>query len=160
MANPFLGEIRMFSGNFAPRGWAFCDGQLLPIAQNTALFSLLGTTYGGDGRVTFALPNLQGRVPLHPGRGPGLSDRRLGQRGGSETKGPVTIATQEAQHAHSIEAGGEAVTGGPVPSTEAAITKHVTLTGDLASDAPVTNLQPYLTLNFIIALEGLFPPRS
>ena len=85
MSEPFIAEIRIFAGNFAPQGWAFCNGQLLPIAQNTALFSLIGTTYGGDGRTTTALPNLEGRAPMHPGRGPGLTDRRLGQRGGVET---------------------------------------------------------------------------
>ena len=97
--DPFLAEIVMFGGNFNPRGWAFCDGQLLPIAQNQALFSLLGTIYGGDGRTTFALPGLRGRTPIHAGRGPGLTDRRLGSRGGSET---VTLnTTQIPSHNHS-----------------------------------------------------------
>jgi microcystin-dependent protein len=159
MSEPFIGEIRMFGGNFAPRGWAGCNGQLLPIVQNTPLFSLLGTSYGGDGRTTFALPDLRGRVPLHPGRGPGLTDRRLGERSGSETKGPIQLVVEEAEHAHAIEPGGEAVAGGPVPSTEAAITKGVVLAGDLAPGELVTNLQPYLTLNFIIALTGLYPSR-
>lgn len=159
MSDPFIGEIRMFAGNFAPRGWASCNGQILPVSQNTALFSLLGTIYGGDGRTTFALPDLRGRAPLHPGRGPGLSDRRLGQRGGSEIKGPITIVTEKADHAHAVEPADEAVIGGPVPSTEAALTKGVVLTGDLASATGVTNLQPYLTLHFIIALVGIFPSR-
>jgi microcystin-dependent protein len=98
MSEPFIAEIRIFAGNFAPRGWAFCDGQLLPISQNTALFSLIGTTYGGDGRTTTALPNLQGRAPMHPGRGPGLTERRLGQKGGVET---VTLSeAQMPNHNH------------------------------------------------------------
>ena len=104
MSEPFIAEIRIFAGNFAPRGWAFCDGQLLPISQNTALFALIGTTYGGDGRTTTALPNLQGRAPMHPGRGPGLTSRRLGQNGGSET-----ITLTEAQlpnHTHGVEVSG------------------------------------------------------
>ena len=92
MSEPFVAEIRIVAFNFAPRGWAFCNGQLLPISQNTALFSLIGTTYGGDGRTTTALPNLKGRAPMHPGRGPGLTERRLGQRGGTEA---VTLS--EAQ---------------------------------------------------------------
>ena len=105
MSEPFIAEIRIFAGNFAPRNWAFCDGQLLPIAQNTALFSLIGTTYGGDGRTTTALPNLKGRVPMHPGRGPGLTERRLGQRGGTET---ITLAqSQMPNHTHTLYASGE-----------------------------------------------------
>ena len=100
MSEPFIAEIRIFAGNFAPRSWAFCNGQVLPISQNTALFSLIGTTYGGDGRSTMALPNLQGRAPMHPGRGPGLTDRRLGERGGVET---VTLTeAQMPSHSHSF----------------------------------------------------------
>jgi microcystin-dependent protein len=99
-AEPFIGEIMIFGGNFAPRGWAFCDGQLLPVSQNTALFSLLGTTYGGDGRTTFALPDLRGRVPLHPGTGPGLSSRQLGEKGGTETN--VLTIGQMPAHNHTI----------------------------------------------------------
>ena len=102
MADPFIAEIRIFAGNFAPRGWAFCNGQLLPISQNTALFSLVGTTYGGDGRTTFGLPNLQGRVPMHPGNGPGLTARQLGESGGVET---VTLAeSQMPTHTHGLNA--------------------------------------------------------
>ena len=100
MSEPFVAEIRIFAGNFAPRGWAFCDGQLLPISQNTALFSIIGTTYGGDGRSTTALPNMKGRTPMHPGRGPGLTSRRLGQRGGAEY---VTLAeSQMPSHTHTV----------------------------------------------------------
>ena len=101
MSEPFIAEIRIFGGNFAPRSWAFCDGQLLPIAQNTALFSLIGTTYGGDGRTTTGLPNLQGRAPMHPGRGPGLTSRRLGQNGGQET---ATLGeAQMPNHSHAFQ---------------------------------------------------------
>jgi len=102
MSEPFIAEIGIFAGNFAPRGWAFCNGQILPISQNTALFSLVGTTYGGDGRTTFALPNLQGRAPMHPGTGPGLTTRRLGQSGGVET---VTLSeAQMPSHTHTMQA--------------------------------------------------------
>ena len=107
MSEPFVAEIRIFAGNFAPRNWAFCNGQLLPISQNTALFSLIGTTYGGDGRTTTALPNLQGRAPMHAGRGPGLTDRRLGQKGGVET---VTLSeAQMPNHTHTLQATEEEV---------------------------------------------------
>lgn len=100
MSEPFIAEIRIFAGNFAPRSWAFCDGQLLPVAQNTALFSLIGTTYGGDGRTTTALPNLQGRAPMHPGRGPGLTARRLGERIGTND---VTLTTNQLPpHSHTL----------------------------------------------------------
>src|SRR5262245_60083892 len=100
MSDPFVAEIRLFAGNFAPRGWAFCNGQLLPISQNTALFSLLGTNYGGDGRSSFALPDLQGRVPLHAGNGPGLSSRHLGEAGGDDT---ITLTdAQMPAHSHSL----------------------------------------------------------
>lgn len=122
MSEPFIAEIRIFAGNFAPRGWAFCDGQLLPIAQNTALFSLIGTTYGGDGRTTTALPNLQGRAPMHPGRGPGLTSRRLGQKGGVET---VTLTeAQMSSHNHTlVELSVGAVPASPraMPSTDLSV---------------------------------------
>jgi len=112
MSEPFIAEIRIFAGNFAPRSWAFCNGQLLPVAQNTALFSLIGTTYGGDGRTTTALPNLEGRAPMHPGRGPGLTSRRLGQRTGVET---VTLTeAQIPNHSHTVRARtGAGVAGTP-----------------------------------------------
>ena len=172
MSEPFVGEIRMFAGNFAPRGWAFCDGQLLPVSQNTALFSLIGTTYGGDGRTTTALPNLQGRAPMHPGRGPGLTDRRLGQNGGTET---VTLSeAQLANHTHTLQA---TVSRGSSSQPQGnAFNRSV---GDTAYHAPTNltgmsaamaansggsqahnNMQPFLTLNFIIALQGLYPSRS
>lgn len=175
MSEPFVAEIRIFAGNFAPRGWAFCDGQLLPVSQNTALFSLIGTTYGGDGRSTTALPNLKGRAPMHPGRGPGLTDRRLGERGGVET---VTLSeAQMPNHNHTLRASGE---NGEVGSLTANVVLARSRGGDLyqtntsanlvpmASDTlPSTggsqahnNLQPFLTMNFIIALVGLYPSRS
>jgi microcystin-dependent protein len=175
MSEPFIAEIRIFAGNFAPRSWAFCDGQLLPVSQNTALFSLIGTTYGGDGRTTTALPNLQGRAPMHPGRGPSLTDRRLGQRGGSEN---VTLSeAQLPNHTHSgIASLDMSSTATPSDTTTLGDTGfdnlYQTATGtnlvDLAPEAlPNTgggaahqNMQPYLTLNFIIALQGLYPSRS
>jgi microcystin-dependent protein len=171
MSEPFIAEIRIFAGNFSPRGWAFCDGQLLPISQNTALFSLIGTTYGGDGRTTTALPNLQGRAPMHPGRGPGLTARRLGERGGVET---VTLSeAQMPQHDHravvteedgrdndpnasSYVGAGDQMWG---PATNMREMSPQTLPDKGGSQAH-NNLQPYLTMNFIIALVGLYPSRS
>jgi len=169
---PFLGEVQWFAGNFAPRGWAFCDGQLLPIIGNEALFSILGTTYGGDGRTNFALPEVRGRVMIHAGNGPGLSDRRLGSRGGSENE---TLTTnQMPSHTHKLRASGGAATA-VVPNNNvlaspgrtrlydsgAANTNMdasaITLTGGNASH---NNMQPYNTLNCIIAVEGFFPSRS
>ena len=173
MSEPFTAEIRIFAGNFAPRGWAFCDGQLLPIASNTALFSLIGTTYGGDGRTTTALPNLQGRAPMHPGRGPGLTARRLGEKLGAETT--TLTEGQIPSHSHTVrgDASGAVVTT-PTNTTSIANSQGFFLykdTGtqvDMASGALATtgggqahtNMQPFLTLNFIIALVGLYPSRS
>lgn len=174
MSEPFVAEIRIFAGNFAPRGWAFCDGQLLPISQNTALFSLIGTTYGGDGRTTTALPNLQGRAPMHPGRGPGLTSRRLGQRGGVEM---VTLSeAQMPNHNHQVmtavappaTANSPANNLGFSRSVPAAYTNGSSNTVSLNGGALQStgggqahnNLQPFLTLNFIIALVGLYPSRG
>jgi microcystin-dependent protein len=166
---PYLGEIRMFAGNFAPRGWAFCNGQLLPIAQNSALFSLLGTTYGGDGRTTFALPDLRGRVPLHPGTGPGLTTRRLGEKSGGES---VTLAvSQVPSHSHTVAPGavsGQGNTSWPAGSAPAAGRNfHSTAAPDVSMRATVStntgggqshpNMQPYLGISFIIALQGVYP---
>jgi microcystin-dependent protein len=173
VADPFVAEIRIFPFNFPPVGWAFCNGQLLPISQNTALFSLLGTTYGGDGKSTFALPNLQGASPMHPGQGPGLSDRDLGESGGSEI---VTLLESEIPaHAHTAQANGaSADLQGPDPARVLArssggsayrtSTAGLTALGPQAlspagGGQPHNNLQPYLTLNFCIALQGIFPPR-
>ncbi|MCU0296142.1 MAG: tail fiber protein [Candidatus Nanopelagicales bacterium] len=171
MADPFVAEIRMFPFNFAPRGWAWCDGQLLPLSQNTALFSLLGTTYGGNGTSNFALPNLQGRSPMHPGQGPGLSLRDLGESGGSET---VTLQASELpSHSHTLQATSSATTGAPAgaalanAASGARAYRTPGATTFMAADAlqavggsPHNNRQPYLTLYFLIALQGVFPPRT
>jgi microcystin-dependent protein len=172
--DPFVAEIRIFPFNFAPRGWAFCNGQLLPISQNTALFSLLGTTYGGDGKSTFALPNLQGNAAMHPGQGPGLSLHDLGETGGSDT---VTLLQSEMpSHTHSImtHAQDPADLGAPTPARSLARTNRgfgyaapgasVNMSGSTLApaggDQPHNNLQPFLTFNFCIAMQGIFPPRS
>jgi microcystin-dependent protein len=168
---PFIAEIRIFTGNFPPRGWAFCNGQILSISQNTALFSLLGTTYGGNGVTTFALPNLQGRFPMHPGQGAGLTPRTLGEDGGESV---VTLTPANlAQHSHAMRASSEGAASAPVnglPGTPAAAkiygaTSNPTVLADAAVSPsggaqPHNNMQPYLALNFIIALQGIFPPRS
>lgn len=173
MSEPFIAEIRIFAGNFAPRGWAFCNGQLLPISQNTALFSLIGTTYGGDGRTTTALPNLQGCAPMHPGRGPGLTERLLGQRGGTETE--TLSEAQMPQHTHNLMAiNAPATTYAPGPANSLARSvggnafQSSASNTDLNADAlesagggqPHNNMQPFLAMNFIIALTGLYPSRS
>jgi microcystin-dependent protein len=174
VADPFVAEIRIFPFNFAPKGWAFCAGQLLPLSQNTALFSLLGTTYGGDGKSNFALPNMQGNASMHPGQGPGLSLHDLGETGGSET---VTLLESEIpSHPHNLMA--TAVTGtqslppinsisrlrGATPYLAPAGAPLVSFSGQAVTptggDQPHNNMQPYLTLNFCIALQGVYPPRT
>ena len=172
MADPFVAEIRMFGFNFAPRGWAFCNGQILPISQNTALFSLLGTVYGGDGKSTFALPNMQGNAPMHPGQGPGLSLHDLGEIGGTAN---VTLLESEIpSHTHTMRASlDDADLAIPQPTRSLAkpsanLYSPSGATSPLALQAlapaggglPHSNMQPYLTLNFCIALQGVFPPRS
>ena len=173
MADPFVAEIRIFPFNFAPTGWAFCDGQLLPISQNTALFSLLGTVYGGDGKSTFALPNLQGCAAMHPGQGQGLSLRDLGEMGGAQS---VTLLVSEIPfHTHSMLASiddgdikipgpGRSLAKAQGGSTYAAATDGSLLAFQALPPAggslPHNNMQPYLTLNFCIALQGVFPPRG
>lgn len=171
MADPFLGEIKIWAPNFAPRGWAFCNGQLLPISQNSALFSLLGTIYGGDGRTTFALPDLRGRVPLGMGTGPGLSPHSIGQRGGAETT-TLTVNNLPA-HTHTLnlataaEGDSNDPAGRLLAQTDArsysgqgpAIPSGGATAGAGANQA-VNNMQPYLSLSFIIALQGIFPSRS
>lgn len=188
----FIGTIKLFGFNFAPRGWAFCEGQILPINQYTALFSLLGTTYGGDGRTTFGLPDLRGRVPINQGTGPGLSNRKIGQHSGTETN-TLTLA-QLPQHAHGVDFNGQNINANVgVPSANddgtleesegnilankagsyaAASAKDATLaafiapvqgalnTANAGSSAPVNNMQPYLTVNYCICLQGLFPSRN
>ena len=172
MADPFVAEIRIFPFNFAPKGWAWCDGQLLPLSQNTALFSLLGTTYGGNGKSNFALPDLQGRAPMHPGQGPGLSLHDLGETGGSET---VTLLESEIPaHSHSLVAsqadGIERIPTGQLLATGIGISAYQT-PGPLTQlspnaltpaggDQPHNNLMPYLTFYFAIALQEIFPPRT
>jgi microcystin-dependent protein len=169
MADPFVAEIRMFGFNFAPTGWAQCNGQLLPLSQNTALFSLLGTTYGGDGKSTFALPNLQGNVPLHPGQGQGLSLYDLGQQGGAQF---ITLLQSEIPiHTHTLSASEETVNetnptnfffgagetryAAPANVTQAAFQALSIAGGSL----PHNNMMPYLVVNFCIALQGVFPAR-
>lgn len=170
--DPFIAEIRIFPFNFAPIGWAFCDGQLMPISQNTALFSLLGTTYGGDGKSNFALPNLQGSAPIGAGQGPGLSLYDLGETGGSDT---VTLVESEMPvHTHPVVASlsdgtnqtpanalyafGVGIGQYAAPGATAMLADNaVGLTG---GDQSHNNLQPYLTLSFCIALQGVYPPRS
>ncbi len=170
--DPFVAEIRIFPFNFAPAGWAFCDGQILPLSQNTALFSLLGTTYGGDGRSNFALPNMQGNAPMHPGQGPGLSLHDLGETGGSET---VTLLESEIpSHSHGLQAskadgvdtnaGNELLAKGigigayAVPGAVTQLSSQAI--APAGADQPHNNMQPYLTLNFCIALQGVYPPRT
>ena len=173
MSEPFVGEIRMFAGNFAPRGWAFCDGQLLAVSQNDALFSLLGTIYGGDGRTTFGLPDVRGRIPLHQGTGPGLSARRLGSKGGAEN---VTLTTNQlASHSHDWNANTAAATGSApqgkvtaTPTPPGRLYRQADQTVSLASTTIANtggsrshnNLMPTLCINFIIALVGIYPSRQ
>ena len=172
--DPFVAEIRIFPFNFAPRGWAFCDGQILPLSQNTALFSLLGTTYGGNGQSNFALPNLQGSAPMHPGQGPGLSLHDLGESEGSET---VTLLESEMPaHSHSLMAqtgtgtksipksnsfarvGGATPYLPPVGAALVPMSDQAIAPG--GSSLPHNNMMPYLTLTFCIALQGVYPPRT
>jgi microcystin-dependent protein len=176
MSNPFVAEIRIFTGNFAPKGWALCDGQLLPISQNTALFSLLGTTYGGDGKSNFALPNLQGCAPLQAGQGPGLSLRDLGETGGEQTV--TLLQTEMPSHSHSAQgstgsnqitpvnnawASGAKLGGGNLyfPTTPASnVQMNPFGTSITGGNLPHNNMPPFLGLTFIIALQGVFPARS
>lgn len=176
MSNQFVAEIRIFAGNFAPTGWALCNGQLLPISQNTALFSLLGTTYGGDGKSNFALPNLQGSAPLQAGQGPGLSLRDLGEIGGEQNV--TLLQTEMPSHSHGVQAtsggtpvpdpGGNVWSSGAkgrppmyaasVPATNGPMNPLATSIS--GGNLPHNNMPPYLCLTFIIALQGIFPPRS
>ena len=174
MADPFVAEIRIFPFNFAPKGWAFCNGQFMPISQNTALFSLLGTTYGGNGKSTFALPDMEGNAPMHPGQGPGLSLHDLGETGGSQTVS--LIESEIPSHSHSLNAVGgfNGTNNDPtneVPAKGDAGLLPYTPSGSsllmafqaiapAGGDQPHNNMQPYLTLNFCIALQGVFPPRG
>src|SRR5262249_702510 len=181
MANPFLAEIRIFPFNFAPKGWAFCDGQLLPLSQNTALFSLLGTTYGGDGKSNFALPNLQGANPMMQGQGPGLTLRDLGEQGGEETV--TRLSPEIPSHTHTFTPGDNSTASSADPTNNLYAIGHFDdglghsggvqiyttqapsdvmsplSTSVAGSSLPHNNLMPYLTLNFCIALQGVFPAR-
>jgi microcystin-dependent protein len=172
MADPFVAEIRILPFNYAPTGWAFCDGQILPLSQNTALFSLLGTTYGGNGKSNFALPDLQGRAPMHPGQGPALSLHDLGETGGSET---VSLLESEIpSHSHAFR-GSQEEADMPIPQLSmyarslagnsfGSVSNIVSMSDQIIApsggDQPHNNMQPYLTLNFCIALQGVFPPRG
>lgn len=170
MSEPFVGEIRMFAGNFAPRGWAFCDGQLLAVSQNDALFSLLGTIYGGDGRTTFGLPDLRGRIPIHAGQGPGLSARRLGAKAGAENE--TLTVNQLPSHTHTLHASADPTTtpnpqGNVLGEATADRIYDATPDANMASSAITSiggsrshsNLQPYLCINYIIALFGIYPSK-
>ncbi len=174
MADPFVAEIRIFGFNFAPKGWAYCDGQLLPLSQNTALFSLLGTTYGGDGKSTFALPDLQGNAPMHPGQGPGLSLHDLGETAGSQT---VTLLQSEMPfHNHALIMASSFTADYPLPGPDVALGRGVgdlpygphilngydgiSVPGARGGSLPHNNMMPSLVLNFCIALQGVFPPRT
>lgn len=174
MAEPFIGEIRMFGFNFAPRGWAACDGQFIPINQNSALFSLLGTIYGGDGRTTFALPDLRSRMPLHYGQGPGLSSRSIGSKSGAETT--TLTASNLPPHSHTIavssDVGNSTSPVGNIPAVpndgesnfvdpagQPAISNNATNVSGGGGQS-FNNMPPYLAVNFCIALTGIFPSRS
>ena len=180
MSSPFVAEIRIFGFNFAPTGWALCNGQLLPISQNTALFSLLGTFYGGDGKSTFALPNFEGSVPMNQGQGAGLSDRVLGETSGSQT---VTLLTSEmpahnhnfvgsSDSATTITSSGNQVANGFTGNFQGNVQAKMYSTANpnatmnfaaisvAGASLPHNNMMPFITLNFCIALQGIFPPRS
>lgn len=173
MADPFVAEIRIFPFTFPPKGWAFCNGQLLPLSQNTALFSLLGTVYGGDGKSTFALPNLQGSAAMHPGPGGGLSRRDLGQQGGAETS--TLLVSEMPFHTHTMQGQatfgnstdptgkllGRPFGGGSMYKASGSVTQlDFQAVAPAGGSLPHNNMQPYLTLNFCIALQGVFPPRG
>lgn len=169
MAQPILGQIKLFGGDFAPAGYAFCNGQLLPISQNEALFSILGTTYGGDGRTNFALPNLQERIPIHYGNGAGLTSRSLGEIGGSETE--VLSSSQIPRHTHTLvgthcpaktgDPGGHSMAQAGYQNRDSNLVSMASQAmQNTGGNQPHLNMQPYTTLNFIIALEGSLPSRN
>lgn len=173
MSEPFIGQIKNFAGNFAPRGWAFCEGQLLSVNQNQALFTILGTTYGGDGRTSFALPDLRGRVALHAGSGPGLTPRNLGARGGTQEN--VLSVAELPSHSHQMQASSAAASDKSPAGNLLAVSRRGDLYGNAAgpttalANAAVAssgagqshaNEMPFQCINYIIALEGIFPSRS
>ncbi|MEM7221469.1 MAG: tail fiber protein [Pseudomonadota bacterium] len=172
MTEPFVGQLTMFAGNFAPRGWALADGQLLSVSQNDALFSLYGTIYGGDGRTTFALPDMRGRIPLHEGTGPGLTSRSLGAKGGVEQ---VTLGVNEMPpHSHGPLTDSRQATDATPAAGQVTADAEITMYTDSAPDTdmaaegilnaggtqPHTNMMPFLAVNFIVALTGLFPSQN
>lgn len=173
MSDPFVAEIRMFPFNFPPKGWAFCNGQLMPLSQNTALFSLLGTTYGGDGKTNFGLPDLQACAPMHPGAGPGLSERFLGESSG--TAAVTLLSSEMPSHIHMLQAstsladspspagGANARVSGATPYLPPAGAPLVSMAASAiqptGGNQPHNNMQPYLTLSFCIALQGVYPQR-
>ena len=171
MASPYIGEIRMFGGSFAPAGWAFCNGQLLPISENEALFILLGTTYGGDGETTFALPNLQSRIPLHMGQGPGLSSYTIGEQGGAEE---VTLTVnQTPTHTHTPLASntggsdspagsywGDTALGKPYAAAPPAVLMNPGTISPTGGSQPHDNMLPFLCVSYIISLFGIFPTQT
>jgi len=177
MSEPFIAQITMFAGNFAPRSWALCDGQLLPIAQNSALFSILGTTYGGDGRTTFALPELRGRFPMHQGTGPGLRNKRLGERGGVEDtvltsaqmpphthvgtmKAASTIGDAASPAGNHLAQSNDGENNFSNSSSDASLAANSLTIGSSGGGQAHTNMPPFLAVNFIIALQGIFPSRN
>ncbi len=176
---PLIAKISMFAGNFAPRGWAFCDGQLLPISQNTALFSLLGTTFGGDGRVSFGLPDMRSRAPMHPGNGPGLTQRRLGEKGGTATAALSEVnlpshthqlrgvSVQSTLEVPAVDNSPAAVPGAAFlgvdlyhPAVAVLVDMAADHLGETGADGDHDNEQPHTVINFIIALVGVFPSRN
>jgi microcystin-dependent protein len=172
MSNPFLGEIRLFAGNFAPSGWALCEGQLLAISQNTALFALLGTTYGGDGQSTFALPDLRGRVAVHQGAGPGLSQRVIGEQAGAETvqltpgqmPGHTHAPVASSAVAQTAAPPGGSVLASPAINVYDTGTPAAAMAAEAIASAggslPHENMAPFVALSCIIALQGVFPSRN
>ncbi|CCF82962.1 phage tail protein [Nitrolancea hollandica] len=172
MSDPYIGEIRMFGGNFAPVGWALCNGQLLSISENDLLFSLIGTTYGGDGRSTFALPNLQGRIPIHAGHGQGLGPRVLGEMGGVETVSltPGQVSAHNHAFSASTDRAGSVDPAGNVLASAPDISLYRkgsaarplgpdTIAASPGNNQPHENMQPFLCVSFIIALQGVYPPQ-
>lgn len=171
MSQPFIGEIRIFAGNFAPNGWAFCQGQLQAIAQNNALFALLGTIYGGDGQTTFALPDLRGRAAVHQGQGPGLSNYAIGQQYGTEQV--TLLSAHMPAHTHIAGANSApastsapdnavwaAATGGLAYASAPGVSMNSASVTSAGGSQPHNNMSPYLALNYIIALFGVFPSRN
>jgi microcystin-dependent protein len=172
MSSPFIAEIRILGCNFAPIGWSFCSGQLISIAQNTALFSLIGTTFGGNGTTNFGLPNLQGKAPMQSGQGPGLSLRNLGETGGTATV--TLLSTEMPSHTHGVVAATVDIADSNVPTNNnigkastqifntvgTQVPMSVSTISSVGGNQPHNNMMPYLVMNFCIAMQGVYPPRS